>query len=616
MRCYASMQSFLPFGSNPLKTRQHVADALRALTEPLAAYASAGGGRVDLGATEAHFDTAAAHLEGFARPLWGLAPAAAGGADWIDWAPIRAGLANGTDPNHRDYWGPARDIDQRLVEMAALGFTLAMVPEKIWDPQSAAAKEHIAAYLTHAHGLAYANNNWKFFRLMIEAGLRRVGIVPTETGLATQFRAELDAFYIGEGWYRDGPLRRVDHYIGFAMHFYGLLLAKLGWDDAIAAGLVPRARLFAEHFQHWFADDGAVVPYGRSMTYRFATGAFWGALAYGDDTPGLPWPVIKGLYMRHLRWWAARPIMAPGGILSVGYAYPNLLMSENYNSPGSPYWALKVFLPLALPDDHPFWQAEEAPLPAEESPVVQSQPGFVIDARPGNTVILSGGQQNLEMRFGAEKYAKFAYSSRYAFSIESNDRRFDQAAFDSMIGLSDDGRHFRVREDNELVLMLGAQIYARWRPFADVVVETLLLPDRDGWHVRLHRIDSSRPLHSAEGGFAIATTDTDKGHRHSANGVAHILTHGDYSAVHDLGSSVARNGLVLQAPPNTNLAAPHSAVPQLRAHLPAGRCMLMCAVGTTPLSDVAPLHRDADLLFAAILANGIVPAVMDGNPAS
>jgi len=38
-------------------------------------------------------------------------------------------------------------------------------------------------------------------------------------------------------------------------------------------------------------------------------------------------------------------------------------MAEQYNSPGSPYRALKFFLPLALPDSHPFWQAAESPLP-------------------------------------------------------------------------------------------------------------------------------------------------------------------------------------------------------------------------------------------------------------
>ena len=47
-------------------------------------------------------------------------------------------------------------------------------------------------------------------------------------------------------------------------------------------------------------------------------------------------------------------------MLSIGYGYPNLFMCESYNSAGSPYWALKAFLPLALPEDHPFWTAEEA----------------------------------------------------------------------------------------------------------------------------------------------------------------------------------------------------------------------------------------------------------------
>lgn len=607
--------SFLPFGNNPLLTRDDVAKALRALTEPLAAYASAGQARVDLGASEAHFDRAAAHLEGFSRPLWGLAPAAAGGADWIDWAAFRQGLANGTNPTHPDYWGPARDIDQRLVEMAALGFTLALVPEKIWQPLSAEAQAHVAAYLTHAHGLLYANNNWKFFRLMIEAGLQRVGVTSVTPGLSAQFRQELDAFYLDEGWYRDGPLRRVDHYIGFAMHFYGLLLARLGWNAEISADLVARSRPFSQNFLHWFADDGAVVPYGRSMTYRFACGAFWGALAYGDDTPALPWGVIKGLYLRHLRWWAKQPIMAAGGVLSVGYCYPNLLMSENYNSPGSPYWALKVFLPLALPETHPFWQAEEAPLPVAEGPIVQTQPGFVICPNPGNTVILSGGQQNLEMRFGAEKYAKFAYSSRYAFGVESDDRQFFKAALDGMIGFSDDGRHFRVREDNELVLMAGAHLYARWRPYADVVVETLLVPQRGGWHLRLHRLDTPRPLHSSEGGFAVATTDSDKGQRFAGPGHARIDTGNDSSAMIDLGSSVARQGVVLQAPPNTNLAAAHSALPHLRAELPAGQSLLVCAVGAMPggLADWASSPVDAEALFAAILAHGTAPAVMAGS---
>lgn len=36
---------------------------------------------------------------------------------------------------------------------------------------------------------------------------------------------------------------------------------------------------------------------------------------------------------------------------------------QDYNSAQSPYWALKAFLPLALPASHPFWTSKEEAYP-------------------------------------------------------------------------------------------------------------------------------------------------------------------------------------------------------------------------------------------------------------
>ena len=63
-----------PLAGNPLRSRKDVQKALNDLFEPLLPFFSAGGARVSLSETAAHFDRAAADLEGFARPLWGLAP--------------------------------------------------------------------------------------------------------------------------------------------------------------------------------------------------------------------------------------------------------------------------------------------------------------------------------------------------------------------------------------------------------------------------------------------------------------------------------------------------------------------------------------------------------------
>ncbi|MCD4658802.1 DUF2264 domain-containing protein, partial [Agrobacterium sp.] len=67
------MTRFNPLYGNPLKTRADVRKALDDSFAPLLPYFSQRGARVTLSGTAAHFDRAAADLEGFARPLWGIA---------------------------------------------------------------------------------------------------------------------------------------------------------------------------------------------------------------------------------------------------------------------------------------------------------------------------------------------------------------------------------------------------------------------------------------------------------------------------------------------------------------------------------------------------------------
>jgi hypothetical protein len=609
-----------PLAGNPLKSRADVEQALRDLFTPLLPYFSEGGARVRLSATGAHFDRAAADLEGFARPLWGLAPLAAGGAPFDHWELYRRGLANGTDPEHPEYWGQVNATDQRMVELAAIGFTLRLLPELVWAPLEQRAKDNLAAYLLHARRFDYANNNWKFFRILVDLGLAAAGI-DFDRSLTEKYLDELDGFYLGDGWYRDGNLPRVDHYVPFAMHFYGLIYARLQQgDDARAARYRERAEMFARDIRHWFDDDGGVLAFGRSLTYRFACGGIWGALAFAD-LEALPWGEIRGQFMRHLRWWARHPIADRDGVLSVGYGYPNLLMSENYNSAGSPYWALKAFLPLALPEDHPFWRAEETPAVTSAAPVPLQHPGMVMLHTPGNVVALSAGQQNLQMRFGSEKYAKFVYSSRYGFSVESDERGYRSAAFDGMLGLSDDGRHYRVRETNVDARIAGDSLYALWKPWQDVTVETWLVP-ANPWHLRVHRIETPRPLHATEGGFAIGRADGNADACESSDGRALARSPTDLSVILDLGEGARRTGRAHRAPPNTNLIVARTLVPQLQGELAAGVTLLVTAAMALPAGEAAdaalaapPAAPDLAALAALFASEGVqVSAIKIAEP--
>ena len=575
---------FNPMWGNPLKTRDDVRKAFEDSFAPLLPYFSPGGARVRLDAAAAHFDRVAADLEGFARPLWGIVPFAAGGGEFAHWELYRRGLANGTDPEHPEYWGVIRGTNQRLVELAAIGVALRMVPQHLWDPLDERAKSNVSAYLLNAYSQHFIDNNWKFFRVLIGLGLEQCGI-EFDRQMTMDNLDAIDGYYLDDGWYRDGNVRQVDHYVPFALHLYGLLYAKLQkGDDARAERLMERARLFASDFQHWFDEDGGTLAFGRSLTYRYACGALWGGFAFAG-IEALPWGEIKGHYLRHLRWWSKQPMADRDGVLSIGYSYPNLLMSESYNSAGSPYWAFKAFLPLALPDDHPFWTAEELPASFGRQPVSLSHPGMVMMHTPGNVVALASGQQNGEFRGAAEKYSKFVYSSRYAFSVEVSDRGYELGCFDGMLALSENRKHYRVRDDNAVARIAGDALYSRWHPWRDVKVETWLTP-ANPWHIRIHRITTPRALHSTEGGFAIARPENEQLIRIGVGeGFVVVHTPTDVTAIADLKRE--RSERAHQAPPNSNLIASKTAVPQLRGQIPAGTTVLMTAVMALPAGDDA-----------------------------
>ena len=401
--------NFNPLSNNKFQTRDDVVSACNRLFEPLLPYFSPGKARVQLDASASTWDRAACDLEAWARPLFGIIPMVAGGDTFAHWQTYRVGLANGTNPSHPEYWGSVDAMDQRHVEATAVGLALLMVPEHIWVPLDAESKQYVAEWLLTSHGSQHASCNHLFFQVFLTLGLKNVGVEVDGT-TTEDYLCRLESFYIGDGWYRDGASkgdsRRIDYYNPWAMHYYGLLYAKYAVNDqARGDRFRDRARKFAHHYQHWFDGDGANVPYGRSLVYRHCAVAFWGALALVDEE-ALPWGVMKGIYLRNLRWWSTQPICRNNDpLLTLGYAYPNQLVCERYSSTGSPWWAMKAFLPLALPPNHPFWEAAE--LPITDRPAIVGSPvsGMVFSHQVGNTVLfVSGPETSLVMRGIPEKW--------------------------------------------------------------------------------------------------------------------------------------------------------------------------------------------------------------------
>ena len=598
----------------PVTTRDELAAYLVALHRPLEACYSPGRARVRLSPYAGDFDVASAELEGFARPLWGLAPLLKGGYALPFWPEVLKGLGHGVDPQHPEYWGDVVDFDQRIVESAAISFTLLLVPEHSWARLDADAQDNLRRWLGQVVSVRCPPNNWSFFQVLAHLALRSVGVA-TDQARLDGLLDFLESCALGEdGWITDGLRPQVDHYVGFAMHFYGLLYAHFSGDTVRGPRMRARARAFSRHFREWFAEDGAALPYGRSLPYRFAHGSFWSAAALADASDFDPGE-LKRLALGNIRWWQASDALERDGVLSVGYAYPNPVVAEFYSSAQSPYWAFKAFLPLALPASHPFWQAAEQEPASTPAARLQPVPGMVIQRHAGVVTALTGGQEAAD-RFlhTAEKYGKFAYSTRYGFGVERDSRCFAYGAFDNMLAVSADGIHFAMRKRSDAHGILEGMQYAAWSPLPGVRIETATIPAGLG-HYRAHLIETDRPLELAEGGFSLPMPSRAAV---SAAGDAHhlILTSDDDAST--LRVMTAPGPVKLQhqiGAPGSHILFPRAVVPQARHAIALGRGHLLCCwFGASPdkpavMAEAAnlPPLPDLDDLFERLRTHARPP---------
>ena len=178
--------------------------------------------------------------------------------------------------------------------------------------------------------------NWQFFRILVNLALKSVGM-PYSPELLEDGLCKIDSCYSGDGWSTDGASVQKDYYIPWAIQYYGLLCSKFcrRHRPRRAALYRQRAQLFAQQFVYWFDANGAALPFGRSLTYRFAQNSFLAACIWAGLEP-LPLPVMKGLIVRKLQLVAGAENVRPGRYPDHRLLlYPQMYMAERYNAPGA-----------------------------------------------------------------------------------------------------------------------------------------------------------------------------------------------------------------------------------------------------------------------------------------
>lgn len=544
------------------------------ILEPIKPYYSEGGARLQLGRTMAHYDINATWMEAFSRPLWGLVPYWAGGGTDSGFEEIyRKGLSNGTDENSLEYWGECGEFDQRFVEMAAISYGIMFAPQMVWEPLSDREKDNLCTYLNKINEHPLPVCNWILFAVLVNIAMKTVGRSYDEKMLQ-RYLEGLETFYLGEGWYQDGDSGQKDYYVSFAIHFYSLIYAKvMGKEDPDRAALYrERACEFAKQFIYWFDEDGDALPFGRSLTYRFSQVSFFSACLIADIEP-FPVPVMKGLIARHLRSWMKRPVFDRDGILTIGYGYPNLIMAERYNAPGSPYWSMKTFAFLMLPDDHPFWTAEEAPLPEGRSDCPMKYADMYVSRYKGHITALTPGVYSPNGHGHiVEKYGKFAYDSKFGVSMAKSCYELHENAPDSMLAFVING-YVYVRRICERSEITEEGVYSKWSPYPGITVETKLIPAENG-HIREHRIISEAECEAYDCGFSVDRGDFEPVDFRSEAGEDYSAAENKYSRCRVSGGK----GHIIVADPNTNLLYTKTVIPSVKYEIHKGEQTLRTVV--------------------------------------
>lgn len=318
-------------------------------------------------------------MEAFARLTDGLAPWLAladnGSAEGRVRARLRqqalTGFVHSVDPASPDYllW---KGEGQALVDAAFYVQALLRARKALWEPLDNLTKRRIVDEVRALRSIAPPYSNWLLFAAMNEAFLLSIGEQwdPMRIGLAIR---KVTEWYVGDGWYSDGPRFHFDYYGAFVIH--PMLVEIL--DVLVATGAsvngpppaelrdqaVRRMQRYGEQLERLIGPDGSFPPIGRSMVYRSAAFQPLALLALQKRLPASlpPGQVRAALDAMHQRVFGPPSSFDAKGFLTLGLAGHQPALADRYSNSGSTYIAANSLLALGLPADDPFWTAPAAP---------------------------------------------------------------------------------------------------------------------------------------------------------------------------------------------------------------------------------------------------------------
>ena len=315
------------------------------------------------------------YMETFGRLMAGIAP-------WLSldddpraqqlrqWA--LASYRNAVDPTSPDYlcWGVS---GQNLVDAAYIAESFVRAYDALWVPLDSVTKQRYITEFKKLRSIEPPYTNWYLFSSVIEsfiakaAGLReyddfRVSVPVRKT----------EEWYVGDGWYADGPVFAFDYYSSYVFHAMYLETLQNMLDARANTRLdyrkyydraLKRAQKFAIILERFISPEGTFPVVGRSTPYRLAALQPLALMAwYGKLPSELSEGQVRAALTKVMhRMFDEQQNYNDAGFLTIGFCGSQPETADWYTNNGSLYMTSLCFMPLGLPASHTFWTSEAEP---------------------------------------------------------------------------------------------------------------------------------------------------------------------------------------------------------------------------------------------------------------
>lgn len=339
-------------------------------------------------------------METFGRLMAGIAPWLALPDDGSDEAKQRkqlrdwalASYRNAVDPSSPDYlcWGVS---DQNLVDAAYIAESFLRAYDALWQPLDTLTKRRYFQEFQRLRRIDPPYTNWLLFASTIESFLAKAG------GGCDNFRVNMacrkvEEWYVGDGWYADGPVFAFDYYSSYVFHAMYLETLQAMIDAKVNTRIdynkyfdraLKRAQKYAIILERFISPEGTFPVIGRSTPYRLAAMQPLALLAWYQKMPKelSNGQVRAALTQVMHRMFDHQNNYNQKGFLTIGFCGSQPETADWYTNNGSLYMTSLAFMPLGLPANHPFWT--DAPQPWTQVKAWNGKP-FPKDHRWGDNI--------------------------------------------------------------------------------------------------------------------------------------------------------------------------------------------------------------------------------------